>query len=179
MIGTTILLYGHACTIHTQSGHLVFNNALASFLLDSACTRSASSGYSISLASRSLVYINSNLQLLTLALQRIHICGIVGAACSGCCLHRRGTAFTRSSVRREHFVARGNARARPTWTKRSQLVTLKKKRGGHGSGPAPHAPLRAPTAGPHHHIPHDRHSRPLRCCSSSSLRAQRLLYARQ
>ena len=70
MIGTTILLYGHAWTIHTQSGHLVFNNALASFLLDSACTRSAYSGYSISLASRSLVYINSNLQLLTLARTR-------------------------------------------------------------------------------------------------------------
>ena len=48
----------------------MFNNALASFLLDSACTRSASSGYSISLASRSLVYINSNLQLLTLARTR-------------------------------------------------------------------------------------------------------------
>ena len=67
MIGTTILLYGNACTIHTQSGHLVFNNALASFLLDSACTRSASSGYSISLASRSLVSIvvNSFLRIST------------------------------------------------------------------------------------------------------------------
>ena len=81
------------------------------------------------------------------------------------------------------------------WPRRSgiisfPIVSISRASGasvGHTSRASEAAPLIIITGQPrerggpahHHHIPHDFHSRPLRCCSSSLLPAQRLLYARQ